>query len=357
MKFYRRRMLKCWLQCRQPNFRFRSSPGRRKYCARAASYRAARQLLPQLQPCGGCSVSSRLAHASAGARKPPRCQKKAAVAANERRRMEDAVDIKDDVAGFRLFTVYDGHAGDEAVTVVKKILPDIVGTHLQEEEDVKKAICLAFSRIDEELTKTLLAAPDTPSKVKVSSSTVASMALIKGKTLKVCNLGDCRAVLCSGGTKAHAVSKDHAADKNAAEAERLRKLGVPVKGGYVGDHVAVSRAFGNVEYDSGKKVEGIISEPDIFKIEVDDELDFLILASDGIWDPLKDQFAVTHARKALRTTEQPEDAAKAVLQNAAKISAADNAAAIVVVFKFPEPLPKRSTRPRATLAGLDGPPR
>ena len=29
--------------------------------------------------------------------------------------------------------------------------------------------------------------------------------------------------------------------------------------------------------------------------------------SDGSWGPLKDQFAVTHARRALRTTEQPED--------------------------------------------------
>ena len=32
------------------------------------------------------------------------------------------------------------------------------------------------------------------------------------------------------------------------------------------------------------------------------------LASDGSWNPLKDQFAVTHARRALRTTEQPQDA-------------------------------------------------
>ena len=210
--------------------------------------------------------------------------------------MEDAVDIKDDVAGFRVFTVYDGHAGDEAVTVVKKILPGILKTHLEEEDDVEKAICLAFRKIDEELTQTLLAAADTPPKVKISSGTVACMALIKGKDLWVCNLGDCRAVLCTGGTKVHAVSKDHAPEKNAAEAERLRTLGVQVNGGYVEDHVAVSRALGNIHYESGKKVEGVISEPDVFKIAVDEEVDFLILASDGIWDPLKDQFAVTLSR-------------------------------------------------------------
>ena len=91
-------------------------------------------------------------------------------------------------------------------------------------------------------------------KVKISSGTVACMALIKGKDLWVHNLGDCRAGLCTGGTKAHAVSKDHAAEKNAAdEAERLRPLWVQVHGGYVGYHVAVSRAFGNIEYANGKK--------------------------------------------------------------------------------------------------------
>ena len=103
-----------------------------------------------------------------------------AVAKNERRRMEDAVDVKDDVAGFRMFTVYDGHAGDEAVTVVKKILPDILETHFEKDGDVEKAICLAFRHIDEELARTLLFAADTPTKVKISSGTVACMALMKG---------------------------------------------------------------------------------------------------------------------------------------------------------------------------------
>ena len=89
-----------------------------------------------------------------------------------------------------------------------------------------------------------------------------------------------------GGAKAHVVSKDHAQEKNAAEAERLRTLGVQVNGGYVGDHVAISCALGNIDYDSGKQVEGIICEPDVFKIEEDDEVDFLILASGGVRDPL-----------------------------------------------------------------------
>ena len=106
--------------------------------------------------------------------------------------------------------------------------------------------------------------------------------------------------------------------------------------------MAVSRAFGNVCYATGMKLAGLLHEPEIHRLEIDDRTDFLILGSDGIWDPLKDQFAVIHVRKALRTTEKPQDAAQAIIENAARVSAADNAAAVVVVFKFPEPLPKRN---------------
>ena len=169
------------------------------------------------------------------------------------------------------------------------------------------------------------------------------------------NLGDCRAVLCREGHKARAITSDHSPAKSEAETERLRQLGVEVHGGYVGEHVAVSRAFGNVCFATGKKLGGLVHMPEVHQLQIDEDTDFLILASDGVWDPLKDQFAVTHARKALRTTEQPEDAAKAILDNAANVSAADNAAAIVVVFKFPEPMPRRHLVPHVPLARLSEP--
>ena len=163
------------------------------------------------------------------------------------------------------------------------------------------------------------------------------MALVKGRELWLANLGDCCAILCKEGHKAQTITTDHAPAKSEAEAERLRQLGVDVRGGYVGEHIAISRAFGNVCFATGKKLAGVLHEPEVHLLEIDDRTDFLILGSDGIWDSLKAQFAVTHARKALRTTEEPQDAATAILENAAKVSAADNAAAVVVVFRFSEP--------------------
>ena len=208
------------------------------------------------------------------------------------------------VSGFRFFTVYDGHAGEQAVSMVKQILPNILAAHLQQETDVKKALCEVFKAVDAELTKSLLETASNAS-AHFSSGTVACMALVKGKELWLANLGDCRAILCKEGHKAQTITTDHAPAKSEAEAERLRQLGVDVRGGYVGEHIAVSRAFGNVCFATGKKLAGAFHEPEVHLLEIDDRTDFLILGSDGIWDPLKAQFVVTHARKALRTTEKP----------------------------------------------------
>ena len=79
-----------------------------------------------------------------------------ALARNDGSHTEDAIDVQNDVAGFRLYTVYHGNACEQAVSVVKRILPNTVAVHLQKETDVKKALCEGFRAVDDELTKCLL---------------------------------------------------------------------------------------------------------------------------------------------------------------------------------------------------------
>ncbi|CAE6972700.1 unnamed protein product [Symbiodinium natans] len=276
-----------------------------------------------------------------------------AVAKNERANMEDAIDVKEDVAGYRLFAVYDGHAGSQAVMVAKENLPRILESYLKDAEDVEVAIKAAFQAADEEIMQVLVD-NKVVADAQTSSGTVACLGLLKKTDLWIANLGDCRAVVSKDGTAA-AISRDHAPEKNPAEAERLQQSGVSVQAGYVDEHVAVSRALGNVRFRTGSKVNGIINEPEVFRVEIDDAVDFVMIGSDGIWDALKEQFALTHARKALRTTAKPEDAAVSILQNAGRVSKADNAAVVVIVFKFPEPLPKRPAVQRVSLTQLQEP--
>ena len=106
-------------------------------------------------------------------------------------------------------------------------------------------------------------------------------------------------------------------------------LGVNIDGGYVDGQVQVSGALGDVT-KSGSKTSGLICMPEVTIVEVRDTTEFVILATEDIWDALQEQTALTTARKVLRETRSLEAAAQAVLQAAANVSTSDNAALIVV---------------------------
>ena len=269
-----------------------------------------------------------------------------ALAKNDRLRMEDAVSIHDNVAGHACFAVFDGHGGETATVLAQQYLPTQLEEHLKDEKASGKeeAATRAFMAVDELMQKQLA----DEAKVLASgtsSGTVACMALLRAEELVILNVGDCRGVLCEDG-KVTTTTADHAPEKNKLEKQRLKEMGVSVEGGYVDGKVQVSRAFGDVVGETGNKVPGIICTPEVFFVSVKDTTEFLLLATDGIWDGLRDQTAIITARKVLRETRSPEAAAKAVLQAAANVTTADNSAVIVVALNIPEPLPKRDAGQR-----------
>ena len=109
----------------------------------------------------------------------------------------------------------------------------------------------------------------------------------------VSNVGDCRAVMSRDGVS-EALTCDHRAGRED-ERERIENLGgiVDLRHGVwrVQGSLAVSRAIG----DSHMK-EWITAEPDTRKIEITSDCEFLILASDGLWDKISNQEAVDIAR-------------------------------------------------------------
>ena len=266
-----------------------------------------------------------------------------ALAKNDRKRMEDAVAVNEDVAGYKLFAVFDGHGGDKATKLAQQLLPEQLHQHLQQAGCKKKAGSDAFTALDDRLCSMLLEEEKMPMP-DTSSGTVVCAALLKDRELLVLNAGDCRLVASEGGTAA-AYTTDHSPEKNEQERKRLETLGVCVDGGYVDGQIQVSRALGNIS-KTGKKVPGIICTPDVSVVSIQDTTEFVLLATDGVWDAIREQLAVTTARKVLRETRSPEAAAKAVLEAAGKASKADNSAVIVLSFNMPEPLPKRDSEQR-----------
>ena len=267
-----------------------------------------------------------------------------AVAINERKRMEDAVLIHDSVAGYRVFACLDGHGGQRAVAHTKAILATVLAGCLEQMPKVEDALRAAFLALDEQIIQ---GAVHEEGK-SISSGVVLCVILHKDRHVYMANLGDCKAVLSCDGL-ATQLMEEHAPHKSKMEEERLRQLGVEVDtDGYLKGELAVSRALGDVHQETGAKLAGLTADPDVIAFTLDDhemkDLEFVILATDGIWDGLRNQTAVSIVRRCLRQGDSPATAVSLLFQEARKLHTADNSAAIVIIFKIPEPAPKRPNR-------------
>ncbi|CAL9039387.1 unnamed protein product [Musa banksii] len=224
-----------------------------------------------------------------------------------------------------LFGVFDGHGGARAAEYVKEHLFSNLIRHPKFISDTKSAIADTYRHTDSEFLKSEI------SQNRDAGST-ASTAILVGDRLLVANVGDSRAVISRGG-KAFAVSKDHKPDQTD-ERRRIEDAGgfVMWAGTWrVGGVLAVSRAFG----DRLLK-QFVVADPEIqawmpnlqYTIIVDHSLEFLILASDGLWDVVTNEEAVA----MIQSIEDPEQAAKRLLHEAYQRGSADNITCVVVRF-------------------------
>ncbi|GER32479.1 protein phosphatase 2C family protein [Striga asiatica] len=238
----------------------------------------------------------------------------------KRSSMEDFYDTRiDGVDGeiVGLFGVFDGHGGARAAEYVKQNLFNNLIKHPKFISDTKSAIADAYSHTDSEFLK-------SENNQNRDAGSTASTAILVGNRLLVANVGDSRAVICRGGN-AIAVSRDHKPDQTD-ERQRIENAGgfVMWAGTWrVGGVLAVSRAFGDrllKQY--------VVADPEIQEEKVDDTLEFLILASDGLWDVVTNEEAVSMTRPI----SDPEEAAKRLMQEAHQRGSGDNITVVIVRF-------------------------
>lgn len=155
----------------------------------------------------------------------------------------------------------------------------------------------------------------------------AVSAVIVDRKLIVANVGDSRAVLCHEG-KAVQLSVDHKPNL-FAEKERIESLGGMViwAGTWrVGGVLAVSRAFGDrplKKYVVAQPYSTIIEE-----LTVGHE--WLILATDGVWDVITNEEAV----QMVRQQGEPQKAASMLTSVSINRGSTDNISCIVIRFNF-----------------------
>lgn len=252
-------------------------------------------------------------------------------------RMEDASVIQSRLAGIRdahLMAVFDGHGGAAcAEFAAAHIAGALFRAWTGVETSPESALVRAFVDTD-------AAFMQSTSRDEQSGCT-ALVALVLETNLHVANAGDCRCIVASKNGSIETLSKDHVATDPD---ERSR---VEARGGYIDEQhgrvqgrLAVSRALGD------RAVKRFVTAvPDVVTLELKPDHDFVVLASDGLWDVVSSQ----EAARLVQTTARSADlAAKRLALKAIELGSTDNISVIVAFFEWGSSEPTSARSPIVT---------
>lgn len=230
-----------------------------------------------------------------------------------------------------IFGIYDGHGGEAAAEYLKTHLPEVLRQQLQSYEKEKENSILSYPTILEQ--QILNVDKEMLEKLSISydeAGTTCLVALLSDKELIVANVGDSRGVLCDKDGNAIPLSHDHK-PYQLKERKRIKKAGgfISFNGSWrVQGILAMSRSLGDYPL---KKLNVVIPDPDVLTFDLDKtQPEFMILASDGLWDAFSNEEAVRFIRERL---DEPHFGAKSIVLQAFYRGCPDNITVMVVKFK------------------------
>lgn len=275
------------------------------------------------------------------------------------------------------FAVFDGHGGGEAAQFARDHLWDFIkkqrGFWSRCDQEVCTAIRKGFVACHHAMWKKLPEWPKTLSGLPSTSGTTASVVVVRGDHLYVAHVGDSAVVLGVQDdasvpfVRAVELTQDHKPEL-PRERQRIEGLGGsvikksgvnrvvwkrprlthngPVRRSTVIDQIpflAVARALGDLwSYDflSGEFV--VSPEPDTSVVVLDPRKHrYIILASDGVWNMVSPQEAVTmchnnHKDKSMRRVSSARQlVSHSLLRWRQRMLRADNTSAIVISLFCP----------------------
>lgn len=229
-----------------------------------------------------------------------------------------------------VFGIFDGHRGAAAAEFSAQAIPGFLRTSFSTRSPAD-ALTEAFVKTDIEFRKELEFFRKSK-KVKQKDwhpGCTAVVALVVRDRLFVANAGDCRTILCRAGNPI-VLSKDHVASC-LEERERVISAGGQVKWQVdtwrVGPAaLQVTRSIGDDDLKPA-----VTAEPEITETVLTSQDDYLVMASDGLWDVLSNSEVVGIIRD---TVKDPGMCSKRLATEAAARGSNDNIT-VVVVFLHP----------------------
>uniref|UniRef100_A0A7N0U211 protein-serine/threonine phosphatase n=1 Tax=Kalanchoe fedtschenkoi TaxID=63787 RepID=A0A7N0U211_KALFE len=276
-----------------------------------------------------------------------------------REEMEDDVLVKSDgLSGFSFAAVFDGHAGFSSVEFLREELYNECASALldglvlsdRDFNTMKTALEKAFQKADAKLLD-WLASMDKDD----GSGSTATAIFIGNEMLVVSHVGDSNVVLSRNGKPEILTNPHRPYGRNKVslqEIRRVREAGGWIVDGRICGDISISRAFGDIRFktkknemlekgvEEGRWTQKFISRirfkddlvtavPDIYQVSLGPDAEFILLASDGLWDYMNSSEAVNLVRNQLQRHGDVQLACEALAQTALDRRSQDNISIVI----------------------------
>ncbi len=240
--------------------------------------------------------------------------------------------------------LFDGHGanGESVALFVAQNLCDIVVHRAEAGEDFCAAIRHGCLELDSLLRQNQVLRRDADGRVVGGSTALA--AWFRHGRIYCANVGDSRLVVSLACGDADAATDDHKPSRHE-EKFRIVRAGGYVANDRVMETLAVARSFGDFAFKEratlGAEEQMVTARPDVSIVAADAAgVDFIVMATDGVWDRVTNQQAVNLVRAALEAGDAVDVACKKLIERCHQLAGdvagdqpLDNMTVMVAILK------------------------
>lgn len=217
------------------------------------------------------------------------------------------------------FGIYDGHGGDKTATLLQQHLHEDFAQRLRAKRSIKSSFVSAVLKNDNRALH------------NYSDGSTALAVYLDNSTniLHYAWAGDTRLAVHAG-----PATQDHKPD-SPQEKERIEKAGgkIELYGVPRVNGLAVARSIGDKPIKRAGKGQ-VIATPEYGQYQLTKDNEFMILASDGLWDTVDNEKALYLVKNALKKGDSCRAAAHTLKNEAIKRGSGDNITVMVVQFDW-----------------------
>ena len=170
--------------------------------------------------------------------------------------------------------------------------------------------------------------------------TTCNVVLIKNNIMYIANVGDSRSFMFKNG-KAIPLNLEHKTTLQS-EYQRIYKSNTQIINNRVEGRLNLTRAIGDLTFKQNPTLkfyeQAVIAYPEITKVNITDDIDFIVMGCDGVWDCVEPQKFCEYINERLKHNDNINDIIGEVFNQIVSTSndipvGTDNMTCIIVQFK------------------------